>query len=277
MSHNSFERKQPANGQMSPQHVDAITLAGWGFEVGPLMPPTWPNKAAGKRPMWNMSFTDFTDNIDQINQWWCRWPDANIGGRPPAHVVVLDVDVRSGGLDTWAAINAGHTLPATYVTETGTGGLHVWFRLPYRMDLRDTAGKGIDIKHHGGLLVMPGSIHPKTSRLYRCLSWCDPAELPELPHHLQRHVFKPVKPLRPIIPVNLIKKGDGGHLVATLLAATAGTRNTTLNSVLFQAYQFGYEHRVDELLDAALTIGLDEQEIEATHRSARDGAEGSAA
>lgn len=227
--------------------------------------------------MFNMSFEDFTDDQDQINTWWTRWPDANIGGRPPTYAVVLDVDVRSGGMDTWAELNHGHTLPKTYVTETGTGGLHVWFRLPWRGDLRKYAGQGIDIKHNGGLLVMPGSIHPSTGLMYRCISWCDPAELPELPQHLRRHVFKPVAPSRPVIPINLQNRGDGVHLVNRMLEAAPGTRNDTLNSVLFQAYTFGYQHRVDELLDAARTIGLEDNEIDTTHRSAQNAAERGAA
>lgn len=266
-----------ARSVMSQQHVDALTLAGWGFEIGPLMPPSWEYAAAGKRPMFNMSFEDFTDDQAQISNWWAQWPDANIGGRPPAHVVVLDVDIRSGGMDTWTQLNAGKVLPQTFVTETGTGGLHVWFRLPYRGELRKYAGEGIDVKHHGGLLVMPGSTHPVNGNLYRCTSWCAPDDLPELPHHLRRHVYKPVTPARPVRPINLTRKGDGGHLVTRLIEATAGTRNETLNSVLFQAYTFGYEHRIDELLDAARAIGLDDSEIDATHRSARTGAERSAA
>lgn len=263
---------------MSPQYFSAWRLAGWGLEVGPLLPPTWTKyKDAGKRPMFGMSFKNFTTDHQQIKRWWARWPDANIGGRPPAYAVVLDVDVRSGGLDTWAELNTGHVLPHTLVTETGTGGLHLWFRLPHSGDLSKFAGQGIDIKHHGGLLVMPGSIHPESGEMYRCISWCDPAQLPELPPHLRRHVYKPAKPPRPVIPPALLGKGDGGHLVTTLLEAKSGRRNDTLNSVLFQAYAFGYEHRVPELLDAASSIGLDDTEISATHRSAQNAAERNAA
>lgn len=275
------------------QYFAALSLAGWGFEVFPCgelarHPQGHPREGKpvyrygapviksfdGKEPLTGLGgHKHATTDEPQVQQWWMKWPTANIGCRPPVYAVVLDVDVRSGGLDTWAELNRGHILPHTLVTETGTGGLHVWFRLPYRGELNKYAGQGIDIKHHGGYLVMPGSIHPDTGNQYVCISWCPPEELPELPAHLRRHVYKPAKPARPVLPKNMIKKGDGGHLVNKLLDAQPGTRNDTLNDVFFQAYSFGYEHRVPELLDAAEAIGLDATEIEQTHRSAQNAAE----
>ena len=45
--------------------------------------------------------------------WWTLRPDALIGGRIPKDVVVLDIDPRHDGLDTWDTIVAGHDLPTT--------------------------------------------------------------------------------------------------------------------------------------------------------------------
>lgn len=247
---------------MTQQHVDALTLASWGFEVGPL---------TGKAPLTARGFKDFTTAYGQIGRWWGRWPAANIGMRPPAFAVVLDVDVRHGGMDTWAEINAGHTLPTTLVTETGTGGLHVWFRLPYRADLKGSAGQGIDVKHRGGYLVAPGSSHPDTGRLYRCISWCLPDRLPELPQHLRRHVFKPARPARPAIALNLGKDNDGAGIIRALADAQPGGRNDMLNWAAYTAAKEGL-NLDQELTDTALAIGLGEAEIRATLASAHHGA-----
>ena len=49
--------------------------------------------------------------------WWHVRPDALIGGRIPKDVVVLDIDPRHDGLDTWDTIVAGHDLPVTRVAQ----------------------------------------------------------------------------------------------------------------------------------------------------------------
>ncbi|HAT6521630.1 bifunctional DNA primase/polymerase [Corynebacterium striatum] len=250
---------------VSVQHLEALKLALWGLEVGPLN---------GKVPIiakrqghQQGGFYDFTDDPEKIDQWWNQWPQANIGARPPHFVVVLDVDVRSGGLETWEKLNAGHKLPATIVTATGSGGFHYWFRRPHNGPLKGHAGQGIDIKHWGGYLVMPGSVHPETAKEYTCRSWVDPLELPILPEHLMRHVLKaPTKP-KPIIPVNF--RGDGAGLVRTVAEAPEGQRNARLYWAACRAADNGLSI-FDELANAARNIGLNESEINATINSARN-------
>ena len=63
----------------------------------------------------------------------CR-PDALIGCRIPEDVVVLDIDPRHDGLDTWDTIVAGHDLPVTRCHASGRndGGFHIWFQEPER-------------------------------------------------------------------------------------------------------------------------------------------------
>ena len=66
--------------------------------------------------------------LDQIERWWTRWPTANIGARVFKGHVVVDIDPRNGGTDTWAELTDGHHLPTTLTTRTGSGGLHYWFK-----------------------------------------------------------------------------------------------------------------------------------------------------
>lgn len=267
----------------TPQAEAARRLTLWGFDVGPL--GKWKYDDNGRRlyverfdekaPLPPRGFRAFTASITQVSRWWAMWPTANVGARPWDWAVVLDVDVRSGGLDTWRDLNKGHELPTTLVTKTGSGGYHYWYALPYPGALNGKAGPGIDIKHHGGCLVMPGSIHPDTGLSYNCTSWVNPENIPDLPAHLRRHVYQPARVKPPSLPLAYQRQGDGSHLVQRLLDAPPGTRNDTLNDTVFQAVLFGYDV-VDQLEDAAHAIGLVQDEglasVHNTITSATNGA-----
>ncbi len=245
-----------------------MAWASWGLEVLPLK---------GKLPLTRHGHLDATTNQAQIENWWRRFPTANIGARPSPGVVVLDIDPRNGGDATWHDLNAGRELPATLVTRTGSGGLHIWYTLPHAGDVKATAGEGIDIKTHQGLLVMPGSTHPDTGRRYEVESWHNPDALPTLPEHLHRYVFKPpARPMR-VIPTALNRAATGGaSLIQGVADAAPGTRNNTLNRAAFIAYKNGLNID-DELADAAAAAGLPEPEIMRTLASARRAARGVAA
>lgn len=245
---------------VSQQHTEAIVWASWGLEIGALN---------GKAPYTRHGFKDFTTDQDTLNTWWGKWPTANIGARPPAYAVVLDVDVRSGGLESWREITGSAAYPTdTLVTITGTGGAHVWYRLPYTGALNGKAAPGIDVKHHSGYLVMPGSTHPATGELYRCTNWCDPAELPELPHTWRKHVYKPLRPARPVIPVNLRTTNPDG-LVKFVEQLGDGDRNNGLFWAVCVALEDGLDI-VDDLAAAGESIGLTATEVQATVRSAHN-------
>jgi len=238
----------------------ALILAAWGFDVLPLN---------GKRPYNRHGLKAATTNCVQINHWWKQWPQANCGARPPAWAVVLDIDPRNGGEETWAEINGAPGYPTdTLVTRTGSGGAHIWYRLPYAGSIRGQAGAGIDVKTHAGYLVMPGSIHPDTGQPYTVARWCDPAELPELPSHLRRHVYKPARPARPQLPVNLQHSGDGSHLVKFMENAPDGERNRILYWCARTAMDEGLDVFAD-LATAAGVAGLEDSEIHQTITSAR--------
>lgn len=238
---------------MSQQHVDAVTLAGWGFKVGPLN---------GKIPLTEHGHKDFSSNMDQVNSWWSKWPNANIGARVFAGHVVVDIDPRNGGDATWKELNHGRELPDTLTTRTGSGGLHLWYRLPHADMIKGSAGPGIDLKTEAGYLVMPGSYHPTTGGLYVCEKWATPAPLPRWLH---RHVYKPKPQPVTILPSKSGKTGTG--LVKTVAEAQPGQRN----QVLFWAACRNFEENLNitpELEEAARSIGLDDAEIQRTLRSA---------
>lgn len=207
-----------------------------------------------------------TTNLEQITKWWGKdFPGANIGVRPPAGWVVLDIDPRNGGDATWEQINHGHTLPDTIVTLTGSGGWHWWFQLPYPGEIRGSAGEGIDVKTSRGYVVMPPSIHPTTGDRYVLKQWVDPRQVPVLPEWLRKHVYRPLPTPR---PARRVGDTTGSGLVEAVEGAVEGQRNSVLFWAACRALEDGMDLEA-ELTTAARGIGLDDREITTALGSAR--------
>ena len=157
----------------------------------------------------------------------------------------------------------------TFVTRTGSGGVHIWYRLPYQGELRGKAGEGIDIKARRGYLVMPGSVHHKTGRFYQVETWKQPTQWPVLPTCWRKHVYKPVKPKRTPMPINIRRKGNGAGLIRFVADLQEGNRNAALHWAACRAVENDL-NIFDELHDAALACGLDTPEITRTINSAKN-------
>lgn len=263
------EQGSPAVGESTtcpdaPMLDVARMLTSRGFSVLPLR---------GKIPLTPHGVKDATIDPRQVLDWWTRWPAANVGARVNRGHVVLDIDPRNGGAETWDRLTAGRGLPPTWVTLTGSGGWHWWSRMPVagrlRGNLDRTAGPGIDVKSHSGYVVMPPSVHPGTGRRY-LFQRRTPA-MAELPGWLVPHVYRPQAPRRTPIPSP--GPGNGAGLVRAVSEAVEGTRNGVLFWAACRAYADGLSLDED-LTAAALTVGLDETEINRTLRSARHTAGG---
>lgn len=97
-----------------------------------------------------------------VESWWTRWPEANIGvvTGPSSGVVVIDVDPRGGGDSTLADLESRvGPLPPTVISLTGGGGRHLWFAQPERPVPSRELGPGLEIKGSGGMVVVPPSRH----------------------------------------------------------------------------------------------------------------------
>ncbi len=156
--------------------VDLKTSAiGYANRGWPVFPVHYPNdgecscgkpncKSPAKHPMTPQGLKDATTNVATIDVWWSRWPNANIGivtGRVSG-IVVVDVDAKSGGLETWAELQDIHGRVDTLTAVTGGGGRHFFFAAPPGLDLKSTAGvlgAGIDTRAEGGYIVAPPSLH----------------------------------------------------------------------------------------------------------------------
>jgi hypothetical protein len=161
----------------------ALAYAQLGIAVFPLVP-------RAKEPLVAGSFYQATTAASQIQRWWKRWPQANIGiatGKPSGWWV-LDIDPRHGGLCSLEAMErhardwgAPTPLGATLRQLTGGGGVHLVYQRP-PVDLEPPNGcfagyHGIDFKKGGGYVVGAPSIHP-TGGVYQWQNDALPAPFP---------------------------------------------------------------------------------------------------
>lgn len=212
----------------------------------------------GKHPITSHGLDDATTDPDAITSWWRRWPWANIGGRPPEGMVVLDVDPRNhGDLNLRALISEHGGLPVTLTARTGGGGWHLW--LAHRGPLRGHLCKGVDLKGNRGYVVMPPSLH-LSGRRYR---WATVAPTAPAPQWL-RPLLAPV-PSR-MAPIGAQMPADG--LVRVVAHADAGNRNSALYWAASRAVERGDTAVLDALYGAALHAGLGEVEAIRTIASA---------
>lgn len=125
-------------------------------------------KKKGKHPRTAHGHLDATTDEAQIRRWWSEFPGDNIGIRTGrrSNLFVLDLDNKSGA--DLAALLAQITrmlgvFPRTVIVVTGSGGLHLWFRMPPDGARIPCSQKRVapnaDIRGDGGYVVAPGSIH----------------------------------------------------------------------------------------------------------------------
>ena len=111
----------------------------------------------------------------------------NIGGVVPNGLIVLDVDLRSGGLDSIEAfVRFYGTLPFTPTVLTGGGGFHYYFELPEGVtipkggSLAVSGYPGVEWKGPGAQVILPPSVH-SSGRSYRWEPGCEIDEVPPSP------------------------------------------------------------------------------------------------
>jgi hypothetical protein len=260
----------------------ALAFAQTGWAVLPVA-------ANGKRPLSRHGVRDASVEEPQIRRWWLRWPDANVGiaTGAPSGLVVVDVDLERGGAESLQILTcAGRELPPSLRAETGGGGFHLFYRRPAGLVVPNTAGRlpnvaeplpGIDLRGDGGYVVAPPSVHA-SGRPYR---WSSEGtrDLAPMPRWLWP------RPPSPVITVVAGRRTAGaspyGHaaLVQEICAVrrlVVGQRNDGLNRAAFclGTLVAGGELAEDlvftELLAAAISVGLDEREAQATIRSGLD-------
>lgn len=130
----------------------------------------------GKVPRVRNGSLDATSVLPVVRGWWKQWPEANIAivGGASSGLLIVDIDPRNGGDDTWGALTDVHGEPKTLTVTTGgeQPGKHMYFRWPEGLLLKKVLGPGIDLQGTNKYVVAPPSVHPDTGNIYQ---WDDPS------------------------------------------------------------------------------------------------------
>jgi hypothetical protein len=116
---------------------------------------------ACKHPRVKSGFKAATTDARQIEAWWRKWPNANIGIATGAvsRIVVIDIDGAEGAATLKTLVEQHGALPRTAIVKT-TRGLHIYFAMPSGCGpIPCSARNGLDVRGDGGFVVAPPSRH----------------------------------------------------------------------------------------------------------------------
>lgn len=158
------------------------------------------SQSVGKHPRTKNGLKAASTNLGVINEWWKKWPDANIGiaTGQESGFVVLDVDPRHGGDESLALLkNQYGPLPNTIEAITGGGGSHILFKNPGLIKNRTNILPGLDVRGEGGYIVVAPSLHACGKRYEWELS-SRPLEVPlsDMPEWLLQMIVEPMQGLQ---------------------------------------------------------------------------------
>jgi hypothetical protein len=133
-------------------------LAKQGFFVFPI-------RHNDKRPLIEDWEEEASIDPKKIEEWWTRWPNANIATAPGRHeCMVIDLDVKHGidGIENFRSLQLMNgDVPKTLLISTPSGGLHYWFGIPSGRGIPPSSvGRimpGIDVRASGGYVLLPPS------------------------------------------------------------------------------------------------------------------------
>lgn len=290
---------------MSPCLAAALEYAAQGLAVLPLHSVDAEARCScgsdcpspGKHPRTRNGVKDASQDEAQIREWWRRWPGSWVGvatGAASGSVWVLDVDVGTpsgGGLSgpqAMAVLEDRHgSLPGTWLSWTGSGGWHLWWRMPAgralpgnRVALHvEGQACGLDVRSSGGYVVAAPSGH-YSGGVYRWESRETVAEAPGWLCDLVAPVAVPTAPR----PAPTVPQGDAlgreqayarsalSRAVRDISALTAGVGGGGRHAQLLKAARSlgGFARLLDAteacglLVEAGMACGLPEQEARRT-------------
>lgn len=240
--------------------------------------PIFPCKAAEKRPLTKHGFLDATADLEQIRQWWARWPDANIGmpTGTPSGLEVVDIDVhgrvrgfaafelarREGLVDRWQAL-----------VKTASGGMHAYYPVDRHRPQPSwqAARSGIDFRGEGGYVIVPPSrVMFEGNRSGYELIGVGRGDAVPVDAATLRQFLDPRPGLPAIEHPSTQRKVDADRIAAWLATRVEGERNQALYWAACRLAENGVpDHNARNVLGpAAERAGLRQPEILTTIRSA---------
>jgi len=199
-------------------------------------------------------------------------------------IVVIDVDDLGAVPKLAEKLGWDPVEDDTYVSETGGGGYHIFYRAGDQA-VRNSASKvvpGIDVRGEGGYVVLPPSEH-ESGRGY---SWYRSPQtgVRPIPEKLVELLnYKEERPAPVIEPTGRVYEKWGMAVLAEEAAeienAVPGTRNDQLNTSAYLVYGAVKGGHIDRAIadlrleSAAARVGLDSGETAKTLNSAWEAAE----
>lgn len=214
----------------------------------------WPNAASS--------------DPEQIRSWWKQWPHAQPAAVVPEDITIFDIDIRNGGSLEALENLFGCEIPETLTVWSGRGdgGCHLWFKNPAGEISQRQLPPGVDLRKPGvHYVLIPPALHNETGQPY---TWNSVPYVAELPSQAVE-ALAPPKP-RVTLPAPVVDRPSNlAGLVRSVAEAVEGERNQKLYWASCRAFDHGDDDIVQELFDAALSIGLTDSEASATIDSAR--------
>jgi hypothetical protein len=103
---------------------------------------------------------------------------ANVGIATGDGLLVIDVDPRNGGDESWASLELEYGRLETFRVRTGSGGQHIYLVAATPVRSRNNWRPGVDLKGEGGYVVAPPSFHP-CGEPYEVVQEGEVCEMPE--------------------------------------------------------------------------------------------------
>ena len=182
----------------------------------------------GKHPRVRHGSKDASSDPFTVCQWWSQWPNANIGiaTGSVSNLLVVDVDLRHGGEESWRSFFQQNQLGHTLTALTGGGGFHLYYKLDGKqLGNKTNVLPGVDIRGEGGYVVAPPSLHA-SGEIYDWKEGLEPELVTTIPDEI----------------ISLIRSSRSFNVI--LLQGKQipnGSRNNTLTSVAGVLRRHGLE------------------------------------
>lgn len=261
----------------------ALRYAKAGVPIFPLAP-------GGKVPLTAQGVYAATTDLYEVQAWWARTPNANIG-MPTGEYSgwdVLDVDVdgkhpeggrqRSNGWDVLRPILDSGAIPPPIMTiGTPSGGAHLYYAALPGARNGSMSQHGLDYRSNGGYVVAPPSrtaagayeITSQPNPRYQG-NQCDFSLLRDLIRRTEALPMKPAARPRP----GVHQTGQAERRLEALERTVAGAAIGSRNNILYWAARVVVEENLeglDRLFHAAQRAGLSSEESAKTLQSALRG------
>ena len=241
---------------MTPEQIEEIISLG--LRILPTIDKKsvlkdWPNTAPSEP--------------EQIRELFAKHPTAQPAAIVPNDIIILDLDPRNGGsLEALEAVTGPLPDTLTSWSGRGDGGRHLWFKKPAGEISQRQLPKGVDLRKPGvHYVIIPPALHNETGKPY---AWNDVPFVAELP----QQAVDALAPRKPSVTLPAPVSEHSGNLdglVRSVAEAVEGERNRKLFWSANRAFDNGDDTVIQELFEAALSVGLTEQEASSTIDSAR--------